>query len=871
MTKRKSHKAASSPPTAYSLPAVPSKVRGLTRGSDITLGWLAREYPQLIKWRALAVDWIKGETRALTEKLMALSIFFERYMVNHRLPVDPPQFLSRTAIVPDFFSTCCPQSIKGVKANNDIHAFIDFVLKTRHSVADDYGRPVIVPTLHNPIVKRRTSGFPRHSESVRSTLPIGYIDELRRMLAQGPHFRDWTWAQNAMGAEVGASGRVAPDWFTVAMDQIDQSDPDCVWRVRQRVIGPILEMWSPVSWSALLIKLILPLRTGQIRTLDSGEADTWRFDLSPDGASGVWSLNTRHLAQGSTRRPLQVGIFRRRIDTSADILTELYINTNKTADQKKSGDAKGYTMPWQMGGPIHANAYYWLVKLRNWQIKYNPVEKRTPWSALDARHIEAKSNVQLAGYPDSCFLFRTAEVHQGEHLPLNDSRLEYCWFYLLEQLERNLATRAETHSDGSPISLVIPVENSIHGKTRSTHYPLHSLRVSLITALAIDGQMPIHILQKLVGHSRLIMTLYYTKPGASHIRQSLADATRRLEERKDASIVYFLRDASHERLVQQAIANSTKSLIATIPEHPGNRNPAGWQLLHHGLCLVGGNTSTIEGNKSIGGCHNGGPMASSKFGAHDPVPGGIRNCVRCRWFVTEPHFLPALVAHWNTLSYQLWDALDACSRHDAERQALFTEQAVAGNSGLPFSRMAELRQAERLYETAMKRASDRVEDIAATWRLIDRCKQALNEPKNANQALIAAGTAADVQLAFDQTDSELRQISGVCQDVEVYPDLIAGDAVIRRSQLLDAALQVDRLKPIFLTMSKQDQLLAGNAFMRRLAQQTDATDPVHGMRKVIDLIDAGESLRQHLGLDLTAALQAGKPLPVKLKLIERAP
>ena len=72
-------------------------------------------------------------------------------------------------------------------------------------------------------------------------------------------------------------------------------------------------------------------------------------------------------------------------------------------------------------------------------------------------------------------------------------------------------------------------------------------------------------------------------------------------------------------------------------------------------------------------------------------------------------------------------------------------------------------------------------------------------------------------------------------------------------------------------MSKQDQLLAGNAFMRKLAQQTNTADPIHGMRKVIDLIDAGESLRQHLGLDLTAALQATKPLPVKLKLIERAP
>jgi hypothetical protein len=36
-------------------------------------------------------------------------------------------------------------------------------------------------------------------------------------------------------------------------------------------------MWSPVRWVALLAKLILPLRTLQVRMLDSGEADTWRY------------------------------------------------------------------------------------------------------------------------------------------------------------------------------------------------------------------------------------------------------------------------------------------------------------------------------------------------------------------------------------------------------------------------------------------------------------------------------------------------------------------------------------------------------------------------------------------------------------------
>ena len=40
---------------------------------------------------------------------------------------------------------------------------------------------------------------------------------------------------------------------------------------------------------------------------------------------------------------------------------------------------------------------------------------------------------------------------------------------------------------------------------RVTLFPLHSLRVSLVTALALEGQVPFPILQKLVGHSRLLM------------------------------------------------------------------------------------------------------------------------------------------------------------------------------------------------------------------------------------------------------------------------------------------------------------------------------------------------------------------------------
>ena len=52
--------------------------------------------------------------------------------------------------------------------------------------------------------------------------------------------------------------------------------------------------------------------------------------------------------------------------------------------------------------------------------------------------------------------------------------------------------------------------SEVHGKKEqnngtTTLFPLHSLRVSLITALALEGLVPFPLLQKLVGHSRLLM------------------------------------------------------------------------------------------------------------------------------------------------------------------------------------------------------------------------------------------------------------------------------------------------------------------------------------------------------------------------------
>src|SRR6202008_3697285 len=166
----------------------------------------------LAAWRALAVDWLKGETRGVDDRLRALVPFFERYLVRQGLPLTPAKFLARTIVLPDFYKTACPDSVKGILYNNYIHAFLCFVLLREFSETDDYGKQVVSPAFHNPVPRLSTRGIPRRYESVYLPLPYGYIDELRQMLAAGPHFRDWQWAQSALGGDIGQRGGSVPDW-----------------------------------------------------------------------------------------------------------------------------------------------------------------------------------------------------------------------------------------------------------------------------------------------------------------------------------------------------------------------------------------------------------------------------------------------------------------------------------------------------------------------------------------------------------------------------------------------------------------------------------------------------------------------------------
>lgn len=848
------------------------------RTSDLTFSWmlttLGAEWQQ---WQELAAEWMTEQTVGVNDKRKALIRFFESY-----LPECAPYTISNIDL---FFKgynghRCSSEELeKLVKKtqNNPLKIqkgvnypcdFIDFVIEKVFSEEDDHGK--LIPLVQNPLNKIKVQGSA--TETVRNPLPYRYIQDLRQILCPLPdkteltvieqnlkqgepllpayhyrHFKHWTWAQQQSG-----QGHQSGDWFEVEPELIDKSDPDCVWRTKEATRKgeqiTLHQIWSPVKAMVVLMKLHLPLRTYQVRMLDSGEADTWRYE------NGQWTVNTKHdFALGSEKRSFGKGIFRRIHDTMTGLYsTGLYVNTNKTADLNKDELERGYIIPWQ-----NEEVLYWLEKLRNWQEKYNPITKPTDCTMLLKKHTdEKKSDKQLESMGEIAFLFRDASAKgEDKHKPITFGGLLTFWYQLLLTLENQLAERGNTLDNGERLKLVVDYpEGTAKGAMVATLFSLHSLRVSLITAYTMDTRLPLPVISKLLaGHTRLLMTIYYNKITPSVMAEKMDEAHGELDAKSKQSVRNFLKDASMEQIQCKMVYHSDDSIQTALV----NRNPIGWEERSCGMCLVGGNTVKSDEVSTLGGCWNGGELIRDAKAAvnriYASVPHGPENCIRCRWFITEAYYLKPLNAHFNQLSYKAHQAANLSVEIEGELEALKDEQFFCEEQGKPFIKHDELQALQRRWEKQRVEASEYAEDWIACFELINkimRVEEARNEDDTKDK-LIAVGSEQDIShaLKFIETDSELLHLSLLCDDAEFYPDLqdeLRKTPVIqKRSMQLSRVLMKKGFEPIFMEMDDKQQLIAANAMLRHMAKIADPDDKLEGFRKVASYIEAEEYLNDN--------------------------
>ncbi|WP_286923773.1 MULTISPECIES: hypothetical protein [Lysinibacillus] len=159
---------------------------------------------------------------------------------------------------------------------------------------------------------------------------------------------------------------------------------------------------------------------------------------------------------------------------------------------------------------------------------------------------------------ENTFLFRDPTSIGQEHLPIAAYRLDTFWYKTLIQLEVQLKESTSSEEERT-LKFVRP------DSEKATYYPLHSLRVSLITAYALEGGVPMPILSKAIaGHARLIMTLYYTKAGISYVTDTMNQAEKSILENDKQAVDRFIRDAKYKQLETSVAANDPIAYQAVI-------------------------------------------------------------------------------------------------------------------------------------------------------------------------------------------------------------------------------------------------------------------------------------------------------------------
>lgn len=811
---------------------------------DLSFSHVLKLDPRMTAWVAYAIEYIQTVRANQGLRSKSVEAFMTRYLLRENMPRDPLEFLKRTTRKPSFIdvlmatkqkrwsdrvnSTEKP-SLLYLKQNSQVADFIDWVLLQKLSVEGEHGERVVPDVFHNPINRLSREGHGAPTETVKNALPMLYIRRLRTMLAEGRTFGDWRWAQQATDAD-----RSGGDWFIVDQTLVNRDDPDCVWRerwpsLRERKANNlpkvVTEIWSPVRTVAIYAKLELAVRTHQIRFLDSGEGDTWRYIW--DAMGGHFELNGTAFAAGSEARPYQRGVFHREAGVQG---AGFFINTNKTADINKSEDQRGYVIPW-----TNIELLYWLEKLRNWQERYNPVKAATPWTELEAKYFGARpAEAILAERSPSFFLFRNPVAKGLDRTkPVIDNNLQLTWYKLLVRLEEALAKQGDKDALGNPIRLVDP-------DGRGTYFSLHSMRVSLITGLIMEGGLPIEVVSKLIaGHHGLIQTIYYTKIGIDHMNKLMADAERKMTEAEARGHKIFLMQRGRDEINQRFASVSCDGVMAAMNQ----KSEASFIFDDKGLCPVGGSMCDVGGEKK---------SEAMERNDYAPVPGypRERNCIRCRFFLTGPAWLPALNAKFNHIAYEAMQAAERYNRFTEQVAALEEQRLECETTGSLFTGALDLEKKSALLEADTQTLDRWITDLQSIQRLILRCIEINKNTASDGLQLVAAGTLYDIQAALTVTESELHSIEVQCRNAVIYPEIDGRQPTIRRSQLLDALLHANKKPLLFSRLSVEQQLQAGNAMMKLIEARAGS------LENAVEFVEAQGRLKE-LGIvdgDLMATM-----------------
>ncbi|WP_296219093.1 VPA1269 family protein [Pseudomonas sp. UBA2684] len=743
--------------------------------------------------------WLKTQTN-ITTKRAAIKVLLNGFYQPLKLPDDSKYPLLRSH---KFNTTVYTQLIESQAESTQrpyhsaITGFFQWLLD-EDCTDEDGDERIVLPDFRNPFVTV-LAGFSdslqnyRPSQSTKFPLGYEYILRARNFLVPNsdaslqtrPTLMDLPHLQDFFNSRT--------DWIYVDQSQIDRSDSNCIWREVKnadryrngnRVVMDSYQIWSPVRFIALYMLLRFPLRGQQILWLDSGEADNEIAILDASG-SIRWEKNTGPLAgKGSKKsRPQAV------VQKGHKGIPKLYITTNKSG--RSEG---GYDVEW-----IPDDLLYWLLLLRDWQAKYNPISKPTEWVDVNLR---AETNVKiLKARGTQCFLFRTEAVDQVLQTTTAFSHALPALLYRIQRVHEDLATVSEGQKNRFVSS-----------------YTPHSLRVSLITAFIADGDAPIHLISKLVGHTSLVMTIYYIRLSGEQMRRPM-DEVEKLAAHRSA-------ERSAEAISLGGLHSVRDQLIAT----DGNRffiesdvPRTACVVSDCGICPMSG-----------AACYMGGEVVVERKveSLYSPVQAGYlgqKNCPRCRFFITGVPFLGGLVSLANEIGLEISTESNRYQRYTAELDELEQEHYDTCQNGEPFLREMERKQAVSNQHCSAGKLDSLLGDYSALNGHIQSCLKLINQnnlDSDSDVRLIISGDVHEIGVAYEESDTGYHLLAEICQNAAIYKSANASRAAPLISQAIDRMAENNGLPPAMFRLSHEQTIIVANELNRLLLMRLGSWEKI---------------------------------------------
>jgi hypothetical protein len=573
------------------------------------------------------------------------------------------------------------------------------------------------------------------------------------------------------------------------------------------------EVFCPVLSRLLLLHLDLPLRNVQIRRLDSGEGDSEAWN--PD--TGAWEPNQgRHggywqrMGAVNPRR----GVIRRLAGNHGRSIAGIWVNSNKTKDSDNLFDeTSGYEIPWE-----HEEVLRNLAAMRDWQERFNPVDGPLAHADLPPHLFQAEPSRDIrALLPAHFYLFRYPlnTFDRGAESPPSYAAVHSFFNDALEELERRL----NKENPDRPVKLITGRDAS--KAPNKAIYTIHGMRSSTLTELHLAG-VPIEVLSKVVaGHASILMTLNYIKLDPLHVSQVLTEARLKFASEATDRFPDVLGKATFENAIKLTARHSDDGLAQMGGNYP---EPSSWARLDIGVCPNGATQCRIGGEVIAGRIVKG--VDKSLYG---PVPGGPRNCVRCRFFVTGLPFLIALWSHASALMARADGAAKQAMVRDEEFQELWQRRKdlQKKKEAVPVELHRRIDMVGELFLADTDKRDQALADFHHTIVLIEKVR-AISEqvdPIEGIETLPMLLPQEKIPELMGREATRFELIDAVVQQSRCFPSIESADIERERNEFLNQILHRNGFVPITMApLSQSERRRAADAMAAFLLMELGAAE-----------------------------------------------